>query len=69
MAVYTVIVRTALKKSFIFSEFFIPGLFSTPLETSTAQGFTIFTASHTFDAVRPPERIIFPNLLHLCNKK
>src|SRR5690349_18481284 len=36
---------------------FLPGADSTPLETSTAYGFTRRTASATFSGERPPARI------------
>ena len=48
-----------------FSWFFSPGESSTPLFTSTADGFTASTPFKTLEAVNPPERIIGVSILML----
>src|SRR5262245_57209428 len=54
---HTPIARTRATNSRILSGSFSPRARSTPLETSTPQGRTKFTASWTFAAVKPPARI------------
>src|ERR1035437_8015361 len=54
--------RTAAMNVRTFAVSFFPGADSTPLETSTPNGFTLRTASATFSGVKPPARKIgLPN--------